>query len=168
MKYWYLAYCRPKEEERAKLHLRNQGVDSYYPLVLARKIVRGKITEKIEPMFPRYLFVHLDINEFSPLKVHSTRGIHHIVGHGSSWDKVPPELIYQLMRNEDSDELRNEVCKLPKPGQKVIIEEGPFAGLQAIYQEPDGNQRAFLLLSMLHQDVCASIENKSFSCLNAS
>lgn len=45
MKHWYLAYCRPKEEERAKLHLRNQGVDSYYPLVLTRKIIRGKAME---------------------------------------------------------------------------------------------------------------------------
>jgi transcriptional activator RfaH len=165
MKHWYLAYCRPKEEERAKLHLRNQGVDSYYPLVLTRKIIRGKATEKIEPMFPRYLFVHMDIDEFSPLKVRSTRGIHHIVGHGSNWDKVPAELVYQLMRNEDSDESRDVVSRLPKAGQIVIFNEGPFEGLQAIYQEPDGNQRAFLLLSILNQDVCSSFDNKSFRCI---
>ncbi len=106
-KYWYLAYCHPKEEERAKLHLKNQGIDSYYPLVLTRKILRGKMIEKTEPMFPRYLFIHVDIHEFSPMKIRSTRGISRVIGHGEKWNIVPAELIYQLMRNEDSDELRD-------------------------------------------------------------
>ncbi len=165
MKYWYLAYCRPKEEERAKLHLHNQGIDSYYPLVLTRKIIRGKITEKIEPMFPRYLFIHMDIDEFSPIKIRSTRGIHHIIGHGSHWDKVPAELVYQLMRNEDDDECRKVASRLPKPGQKVIIDEGPFSGLQAIYQEPDGEQRSLLLISMLNQEINGSFANNCFRCV---
>jgi transcriptional antiterminator RfaH len=165
-KSWYLAYCRPKEEERAKLHLRNQGIDSYYPLVLTRKIVRGKITEKIEPLFPRYLFVHMNIEEFSPLKVRSTRGIQHIIGHGAKWDEVPTELVLQLMRDEDSDESREIVSKLPKHGQKVIITNGSFKGLQAIYQEPDGNQRAFLLLSLMNSETRACFENSDFTCIS--
>lgn len=164
-KYWYLAYCHPKEEERAKLHLQNQCVDSYYPLVLTRKILRGKITEKIEPMFPRYLFIHVDIEIFSPLKIRSTRGISRIVGNGANWSRVPEELIHQLMRNEDSDELRDVVSRLPKQGQQVLIEEGPFKGLQAIYQEPDGELRAILLLSILNQEVSDSFDNKSYRCL---
>jgi len=164
-KYWYLAYCHPKEEERAKIHLKNQDIDSYYPLVLTRKISRGKLIEKTEPMFPRYLFIHVDIHEFSPMKIRSTRGISRVIGHGEHWNKVPSELIYQLMRNEDSDELRDVVSKLPKHGQQVFIEEGPFQGLQAIYQEPDGKLRAILLLSILNQDVSDSFDNKCFRCL---
>ncbi len=35
---WYLAYCRPREEHRASLHLRNQGVESYYPQVEVTKL----------------------------------------------------------------------------------------------------------------------------------
>lgn len=164
-KHWYLAYCHPKEEERAKLHLNNQGIDSYYPLVLARKIIRGKKVERTEPMFPRYLFIHVDIHEFSPMKIRSTRGISRVIGHGEHWSTVPTELIYELMRNEDSDELRDVVCKLPKPGQQVVIEDGPFKGLQAIYQEPDGELRAILLLSFLNKDICDSFDNKAYRCL---
>ena len=33
MKKWYLAYCKPKEEARARAHLAAQGVESYYPMV---------------------------------------------------------------------------------------------------------------------------------------
>jgi transcriptional antiterminator RfaH len=121
--------------------------------------------EKTEPMFPRYLFIHVDIHEFSPMKIRSTRGISRVIGHGEKWNIVPAELIYQLMRNEDSDELRDVVSRLPKYGQQVLIEEGPFKGLQAIYQEPDGELRAILLLSFLNQDISDSFDNKSYRCM---
>lgn len=164
MKHWYLAYCHPREEERAKLHLSNQGVDSYYPLVLTEKVIRGKITQKIEPLFPRYIFVSLDLEEFSPAKIRSTRGIQRIIGHGANWDKVPEELIDGLRMREKNEEAM--VSMLPKPGQKVIISEGPFRGLEAIYHEPDGNQRAILLLNMLHKDVPKSFDNREFKTLD--
>ena len=35
-KYWYLAYCHPKEEERGQITSENQGIYSYYPLVLTK------------------------------------------------------------------------------------------------------------------------------------
>jgi transcriptional antiterminator RfaH len=47
----------------------------------------------------------------------------------------------------------------------VLIEEGPFKGLQAIYQEPDGELRAILLLSFLNQDISDSFDNKSYRCM---
>ena len=99
------------------------------------------------------------------MKIRSTRGISRVIGHGETWNIVPAELIYQLMRNEDSDELRDVVSRLPKHGQQVLIEDGPFKGLQAIYQEPDGELRAILLLSILNQDVSESFDNKSFRCM---
>lgn len=165
MKHWYLAYCHPREEERAKLHLSNQGVDSYYPLVMTEKVVRGKITKKIEPLFPRYIFVAFDINEFSPMKIRSTRGIQRMIGHGANWDKVPDELIEGL-RTRELNEEDMVVSLLPKQGQKVIIAEGPFRGLEAIYHEPDGNQRAILLLNMLHNQVKTSFDNREFKTLD--
>ena len=109
---------------------------------------------------------HMNIEEFSPLKVPSTRGIPHIIEHGAKWDEVPTELVLQLMRDEDSEESREIVSKLPKHGQKVIITNGSFKGLQAIYQEPDGNQRAFLLLSLMNSETRACFENSDFTCIS--
>ncbi|MGL5339920.1 MAG: transcription termination/antitermination NusG family protein, partial [Aeromonas veronii] len=41
MKKWYLAYCKPKEEARARAHLDAQGIESYYPMVEIEKLRRG-------------------------------------------------------------------------------------------------------------------------------
>ena len=52
------------------------------------------------------------------------------------------------MRNEDSDELRDVVSRLPKYGQQVLIEEGPFKGYRQFIRNR-WRVRAILLLSFL-------------------
>lgn len=75
MKKWYLAYCKPKEEARARAHLDAQGIESYYPMVEIEKLRRGKRVPVREPMFPNYLFIFVDLEEVTPVTLKSTRGI---------------------------------------------------------------------------------------------
>ena len=164
---WYLAYCRPREEHRASLHLRNQGVESYYPQVEVTKLHRGHRIARLEPMFPSYLFVRVDLDLFPPYRLNATRGLRHMVRYGKQWTKIPCELVYDLMCREDSDASRAILNQLPRCGDKVQIQQGNFAGLEALYQEPDGEQRSFLLLEMLHQRVRYSVDNREFALVSA-
>ncbi len=43
-------------------------------------------------------------------------------------------------------------------GDKVVITDGPFAGIEAIYQTADAEQRSMILLSMLNKPVAMRIE----------
>ena len=165
MKAWYLAYCRSKEEERASLHLKNQEIDSYYPMVKVERLVRGKRTKRMEPLFPSYLFVNVDLEQCPPTRLNSTRGIRHIVRFGGLWCEVPKVMIYNMMCHEDSDELRARMSKLPKCGDKVRIKSGPFSGLEAIYLEPDGETRSILLLDMLQKQVPHTLDNLLFAAI---
>lgn len=126
MKAWYLAYCRSKEEERASLHLKNQEIDSYYPMVEVERLVRGKRTKRMEPLFPSYLFINVNLEQCPPTRLNSTRGIRHIVRFGGQWCEVPKVMIYNMMCHEDSDELRARMSKLPKCGDKVRIQVRPL------------------------------------------
>ena len=165
MKAWYLAYCRSKEEERASLHLKNQEIDCYYPMVEVERLVRGKRTKRMEPLFPSYLFVNVDLEQCPPTRLNSTRGIRHIVRFGGLWCEVPKVMIYNMMCHEDSDELRARMSKLPKCGDKVRIKSGPFSGLEAIYKEPDGETRSILLLDMLQKQVPHTLDNLLFAAI---
>ncbi len=163
MKTWYLAYCKRREEERARINLKNQGIDSYYPQVEVERQVRGRLTRQKEPMFPNYLFIHVDLEEHPPTCLRSTRGLSHMVRFGRGWSQVPKTLIYQLMSQEDSDEARALLRTAPQAGERVVIKAGPFMGLDAIYQEPDGERRAILLINLLHQPVTSSFCNHSYA-----
>ncbi|WP_421202213.1 transcription/translation regulatory transformer protein RfaH [Aeromonas enteropelogenes] len=162
MKKWYLAYCKPKEEARARAHLDAQGIESYYPMVEIEKLRRGKRVPVREPMFPNYLFIFVDLNEVTPITLKSTRGISRIIHFGSEWTPINSALVYQLMSKDDSDEARASYARLPSQGDKVKIETGPFAGFEAIYMEPDGEKRAILLVSLLNQETPCSLENATF------
>lgn len=162
---WYLAHCRPREEERAQQNLNNQGIDAYYPHVEVEKLVRGKRVQRVEAMFPGYIFIRADLETTSCATISSTRGIRNLVRFGAYPCEVPGELVYELMARADSDEVRQQLSMLPKNGDKVVISQGPFAGLEAIYQESDGDKRAILLLTLLHKETRASIANSDYQAL---
>ncbi|WP_116475692.1 transcription/translation regulatory transformer protein RfaH [Zobellella maritima] len=165
MEKWYLAHCRPREEERAQQHLSNQDIEAYYPHVEVEKLVRGKRVKRIEALFPGYIFLRADLGVTSAATIRSTRGIRSLVRFGAYPCEVPGQLVYELMARADSDELRGLMSDLPKTGDKVVINQGPFTGLEAIYQEPDGEQRAILLLTLLHKETKASIANTDYQAL---
>ncbi|MBF3355583.1 transcription/translation regulatory transformer protein RfaH, partial [Leptospira borgpetersenii serovar Hardjo-bovis] len=50
----------------------------------------------------------------------------------------------------------------PYPGDSVIITDGAFEGLTAIFTEPDGETRSMLLLNLLNKEVKQSVKNTGF------
>ncbi|MCW3201713.1 hypothetical protein ABMZ65_17255 [Morganella morganii] len=42
------------------------------------------------------------------------------------------------------------------------ITEGMFKGLEAIYQEPDGDTRSVLLLTLISKELTKKVDNTSF------
>ena len=43
-------------------------------------------------------------------------------------------------------------------GESVVIADGPFAGIEAIYQTADAERRAFILLEILSKPVSMHID----------
>ncbi|WP_278182541.1 transcription/translation regulatory transformer protein RfaH [Vibrio misgurnus] len=159
MKRWYLLYCKRGEQQRAQLHLDNQSVECFYPKIWVEKIHKGKQQKRLEPLFPSYLFVRFDF-ELGPCftTVRSTRGVVDFVRLGLIPHEVPAELIDQL-KLLDAEKSCQVVNQLPEQGQMVHVARGQFAGIDAIYQQPDGETRSIMLVNMISQQVPISIEN---------
>ncbi|QUJ68236.1 transcription/translation regulatory transformer protein RfaH [Photobacterium sp. GJ3] len=159
MKDWFLLYCKRSEQERAVVNLERQSVTCYYPQVTVEKLVRGKRVTANEPLFPNYMFVRFDPEQVSYTTVRSTRGVADFIRQGPYPQKVQPELLHQLMMNENSEAHREKLSNLPKPGESMELQRGQFQGLEAIYQEPDGEKRSFMLIHLLGKPVKVSVDN---------
>lgn len=161
MKRWYLLYCKRGEQLRAKTHLENQGVECYYPEVTVEKILRGKRQSVKEPLFPCYMFVRFDF-EIGPTftTVRSTRGVADFVRFGSQPKELQGDLIYEL-KQMDTSEQSLAASKVPAQGQVMKVTGGQFSGIDAIYQEADGETRSLMLIKLINQPVVMSIENKN-------
>lgn len=158
---WFLVRSKPRQEAVALTNLTRQGYESYLPMFAAKKIVRRKQAIVQEPMFARYLFVRLDTTgqgqSWSPIR--STIGVSELVCFGSKAARVDEALIGMLREREawQSEQPKS----LFASGDSVVIADGAFAGLQAIYQMNDAEGRAMVLLDLLSKPVAMKINAAS-------
>ncbi|WP_318372415.1 transcription/translation regulatory transformer protein RfaH [Enterobacter sp.] len=159
MQAWYLLYCKRGQLQRAQEHLQRQSVNCLTPMITLEKIVRGKRTTVDEPLFPNYLFVEFDPEVIHTTTINATRGVSHFVRFGASPATVPATVIEQLATWHPEDITDPDT---PYAGDNVVITEGAFEGIQAIFTEPDGEARSMLLLNFLNKQVLQSVKNTDF------
>jgi transcriptional antiterminator RfaH len=153
---WYLVHTKPRLEEVALTHLERQAYECYLPKMWVEKVRRGKAHMASEPMFSRYLFVRLDTSvhgqSWSPIR--STQGVSRLVRFGMQPAKVDAQLVDLLRKREQS--LPAE--RLFAPGEQVQVAQGPFAGIEAIYQTTDAEHRSLILIDILSKTVSLHID----------
>ncbi|HPQ94031.1 MAG: transcription/translation regulatory transformer protein RfaH [Thiothrix sp.] len=150
---WYLLTSKPHNDEVAEENLLNQDYEIYRPLAQRLRKHRGKMVKKTESLFPRYLFIHLDQlnNNWAPIR--STRGVQNFVRFGR--ENMPSPVLDLLVRTLQENErlLGERVIDLDRfhNGDQVLITEGPFKGLLGVFKNYDGEQRAIVMLEILHK-----------------
>lgn len=159
MQAWYLLYCKRGQLQRAQEHLERQKVNCLAPTIALEKIVRGKRTTVSEPLFPNYLFVEFDPEVIHTTTISATRGVNSFVRFGNLPATVPSKVIHQLSVYKPKDVTDPTT---PYSGDSVVITDGAFEGLEAIFTEPDGEARSILLLNLLNKPVLQSVKNTEF------
>ena len=82
MNRWYAALCKPRQEMVAEANLANQGFAVYLPRLKNRHRRAGRWVDRVEPLFPRYLFVAAGLESQSLAPIRSTRGVSGLVRFG--------------------------------------------------------------------------------------
>ena len=57
---WFLVFTKAREEKRAKKHLENQGFEVMLPIIAFEEINQPE-SLVLETMFPRYLFIKINM-----------------------------------------------------------------------------------------------------------
>lgn len=144
---WYVLQHKPAQGDRALSHLQNQDIVCFYPKITVEKIKAGKRTKKLEPLFPGYLFVNLEQTDPMWAKLRSTRGVLRIVGFANKPAPISDDVIQHIKASLESVAEQGGI----KPGQAVQLNEGPFEGINAIFQAYDGEARAIVLINFMQK-----------------
>ena len=146
---WYVIHTKPRQEQRALTNLLQQGYQCYLPMITLEKLSRGRLNLVQEPLFPRYLFICLDNSRhgqnWAPIR--STIGVSGLVTFGSTPAKIDAGLI-ELLYNQQAV-LTAAPERLFHEGELLLVADGPFAGLEAIYQMQSGDNRAMVLIELM-------------------
>jgi transcriptional antiterminator RfaH len=151
--HWYLVHTKPRQEQLAFENLLRQGYACYLPTLPVEKIRQSRSVMVDEPLFPRYLFIRLglDFKSQSWAPIRSTTGVSRLVRFGMDPAKVDDGLIEVLRQQESA--FKSQPKKLFSAGDRIVITQGPFAGIEGVFQMAQGEQRVMVLIELMSQSV---------------
>jgi transcription elongation factor/antiterminator RfaH len=159
---WFLAHTLPKSERRAQLHLGAQGFRTHLPQI--QKTIRHarQLRSVRAPLFPRYIFVILDLGRDRWLSVRSTVGVSTLFTCEDRPVPVPVGVVEALIERTDEANLTLFQAGLTK-GQSVRILSGPFADFVGTLERLDESGRVRVLLDMMGTAVPVGLHRSALS-----
>jgi transcriptional antiterminator RfaH len=149
MNTWFVVHTKPRQEAVAQAQLERQGYPVYFPRLCLPRLRRSRWSDVIEPLFPRYLFVGLEVGEQPLAPVRSTRGVSSVLRFGDRYAEVPKSLIEALRNRADESGLHVLADSGFRKGDRVNIIAGPFEGFEAVFESETGADRVRVLLEVL-------------------
>lgn len=163
MKRWYVIYTHASCEEKVLVNLKHQGFEAYLPRYRKTRRHARKVETVLRPMFPRYLFVALDLERDQWRSINGTFGAVAIFCRGEKPVAVPQGIVESIIAREDE---RGAVDLTPpglKRGDKVRIINGAFSDNTALIDEISDDQRVILLLDLMGRKVRVTVPTESLA-----
>ncbi len=145
---WYAIQTKPNKEKEVEKRLTDLTLEVFLPWMRTRRRVGSRHQWVLVPLFPSYLFCRLDLVESGKAARYSP-GVKDFLKFGSHIAEVGPEIITALRDRCPEGVAQIEPLGV-KPGELVRIKEGPFSGLEAIFERSlKGSERVAVLLEIL-------------------
>ncbi|MFZ3091833.1 MAG: UpxY family transcription antiterminator [Nitrospirota bacterium] len=156
--YWYAIYVKSRHEFNVFERLSSANIDAFLPTV--ERLSKWKDRKKMVsfPLFPGYLFVHVNKSYNNILTVLKTNGVVRFLGISPREpEPIPDEQIISLKRVVESKEFLDPYPYL-KEGQKVRIKRGSLAGIEGLLIEKAGQHSLIISVDILQQGVSLKID----------
>jgi len=159
MEHWYCIYTKPNMEEQVSKRLHDlPEMEVCHPKIKRSKYVRGRLHEVVEDLFPSYIF-----SRFSPHKYYQmikyTRGVRRVVGDASGNPFIVDEEIIDHIQSRMFDGFIQLEPNEYNPGDDVVVQEGPFAGLTGIFiKDLPARDRVLILLNAIAYQASVEVE----------
>lgn len=146
---WYALRSKTRKEDVVYRQVKEKGFEVFYPRLRINPV--NPRAKKYKPYFPGYLFVQADLEVVGYSIFQWMPHTLGLVAFGGEPAIVPENLIYALrLKVKEIAEAGGEVFAGLKPGDPVVIDEGPFRGYEAIFDARiPGSERVRVLLQLL-------------------
>jgi len=152
---WFAVFTIPQNEKSVVKHLDVREIESFLPTFETVRLWKNRQGVKtILPLFPTYLFVH--INSQERVKVLRAPGVVQIVGNGR--ESIP-------LADAEIEFLRLGLCgKKIEPyrdlvvGQKVRVKQGALQGLEGVLVKQKGGLRFVLSFNLIQQHAAVEVD----------
>lgn len=159
---WYVVQSQPNAERKAVAHLERQGFATYLPRYLKRRRHARKIEIVPAPLFPRYLFVGIDLEVQRWRSIFSTVGVSRLVCNGETPTPIAAQVLDSLRTREDGEGyVRLDRRPNLGAGDRVRVLDGVFADYLGLYEGIRDSDRVSILLDLLGRKVRVTVDMES-------
>lgn len=163
---WFAVHVKRFREIVAASSVRALGLETFLPLVKVDCPEHAVIKVDSKALFPGYFFAR-----FSPAvflnSVECARGVLQVIKSGLYPIPVEEQVIWEIQNRVEADGLIRLERRELKPGDRVSIQEGVFAGMMGrVEAELDDRKRVAILLETLW-DARVLIESQFLEVENA-
>lgn len=156
---WYVVHTLPNAERKAVFNLNRQGYWTYLPQYLRRRRHARRVEMVKSPLFPRYLFVAIDMTSQRWRSIQSTVGVSRLVCNGDMPAAISVRIVEQLRdREDDQGCVRLEKQPIFSRGDKVRVQDGIFESCLGLFEGLTDGERVAVLLDLLGRKVRVFID----------
>ena len=146
---WFAIQTKPHQESLAAAYVAKLDAEVFLPRVKQEQMICGFARLVTKPLFPGYFFA-----QFCPLlsyeAVRYANGVLRVVGTRHFPIPLDSEVIMAIQNRIQEDGFIRLQRKRFLPGEKMTIEQGPFAGwIGKVESERDDGKRVAILLDAI-------------------
>jgi transcription antitermination factor NusG len=152
---WFAVFTLPQNEKSAARQLALREVETFLPTYETVRVWKNRQRVlTILPLFPTYLFVHIDYRQRT--RVLESPGVIHIVGNGRERVPVPDSTIELLRSGVQGRSL--EPYRELAIGKKVRIKRGSMEGVEGVLVRRGNGLRFVLKIEMINQHAAIEVD----------
>ncbi|CAO5679863.1 MAG: Transcription antitermination protein RfaH [Holosporales bacterium] len=151
---WFVVHTQPLKELTARDNLSSQGYSVFLPMLQKTIKHARKVDTVLRPLFPRYLFVCLDLDRDQWRSINGTVGVAYIMTNNNKPIKIRTSVVESLKidLSEEGFLPISSLCHFMK-GDKVDIIDGIFKGHEAIFSKVSDKERVNVLLTFMGREM---------------
>jgi len=155
---WYAIYVKSRHEFKVVERLTKSGIEAFLPAV--ERIRKWKDRKKLVkfPLFPGYLFVHIEKSYDLIIRTLKTPGVVRMLYSANGEPAAVPE--DQIIPLKIAIENKKEIDLYPylKEGQTVRIKSGAFEGITGILKNKEKTHYLIVSIDILKRSVSIKID----------
>lgn len=154
---WYALHTKSRFENVVNEGLAKKTLDVFLPKITVKSRRRDRHKMIRVPLFPGYVFVRTDLNPYEHIEILKTTGAVRLIGSTQGPVPITDATIESLKIMVSTD---NEVITGTRfrKGDRVIVVNGPFAGVTGIFSSYRGDGRVVVNIEALGQFAAVNVD----------